>query len=444
MTAKEINICDIEIGERMRVDYGDLTELEETMGDEEIGQIQSIAVEIVEEGNGKPYLLVAGGRRLAALNKLGKDRVLARVYSPLTDTLRKRIELIENTARKELSWDEKSDLTESVHKLQMDLHDNKSSQHNPDGWSKEKTAKELGVTATTITRELELAEAMKVLPEIRACKTQKDAILMKDRLLEEKLRTELAGRIEIEMAEHNQGQVLIDAYKTGDAFELIKDVPDGSIDFIELDPDYGTGLDVFDRDDRSTVNEGGCAEGYKEYTPKEYSEMMKQITNECARVLKPTGWIICWHSPVRTVPTYVKLNDAGFTVNPAPCIWVKNRMTRNLNPDTTLGKQYEPFFYARKSEAKFSKRGYSNIFTAAAPTKRVHPTQKPYLMMKRIIEVFTRPGDSMLVPFAGSGTSLLAGHANGLNVLGYDLNPQYRDSYCLRVKKYIESPEDFS
>ena len=56
---------------------------------------------------------------------------------------------------------------------------------------------------------------------------------------------------------------------------------------------------------------------------------------------------------------------------------------------------------------------------------RVHPTQKPIVLMKWIIETYTRPGQVILDPFMGSGTTGVACVQTGRDFIGIEIDPGY-------------------
>jgi adenine-specific DNA-methyltransferase len=56
---------------------------------------------------------------------------------------------------------------------------------------------------------------------------------------------------------------------------------------------------------------------------------------------------------------------------------------------------------------------------------RLHPTQKPVPSLKPVIEAFTQPGDIVLDPFCGSGSTLLASKILGRRYIGIELNAQF-------------------
>lgn len=60
-----------------------------------------------------------------------------------------------------------------------------------------------------------------------------------------------------------------------------------------------------------------------------------------------------------------------------------------------------------------------------------HPTIYPLSMIVRIVKMATNPGDTVLDPFAGSGTSLVAAKIMGRNGIGFELDEKYREE-CMR------------
>jgi site-specific DNA-methyltransferase (adenine-specific) len=54
-----------------------------------------------------------------------------------------------------------------------------------------------------------------------------------------------------------------------------------------------------------------------------------------------------------------------------------------------------------------------------------HPTQKPVRLLKRMLEISARPGDLLLVPFAGSGSDCVAAQELGINFIGFETDPEF-------------------
>ena len=54
-----------------------------------------------------------------------------------------------------------------------------------------------------------------------------------------------------------------------------------------------------------------------------------------------------------------------------------------------------------------------------------HPTQKPVSLSTRLVRYFSNPGDTILVPFVGSGSECVAAASEGRGYIGFELNPSY-------------------
>ncbi|MDE2847507.1 MAG: site-specific DNA-methyltransferase [Gemmatimonadota bacterium] len=70
-----------------------------------------------------------------------------------------------------------------------------------------------------------------------------------------------------------------------------------------------------------------------------------------------------------------------------------------------------------------------------------HPTQKPLSITTRLIRHFTNQGDTVLVPFAGSGTECVAAVLEGRKFLGFELNPEYVDLARGRISHVDQQAE---
>ncbi|MBQ9002249.1 MAG: site-specific DNA-methyltransferase, partial [Eggerthellaceae bacterium] len=67
-------------------------------------------------------------------------------------------------------------------------------------------------------------------------------------------------------------------------------------------------------------------------------------------------------------------------------------------------------------------------------TPKVHPTQKPVAVLERLIEVFTDPGDVVIDPVAGSGSTLLAAARLGRDSYGFEIKKEYCRAFEEKIK----------
>lgn len=453
-----VPIDSIYVGERARKDLGDLEEIEESAKDVKIGQIQSIAVEPISGDltkTGKQYSLIAGARRLAAFKKAGVEKVFIRLYEGLDGHTRKRIELIENKARLDMAWPDQVALEDEIHRLYVDIHGEKVSSQDKTGWSQTDTAKATGRSTASVSRDLKLAKAMKDIPELGKCKTRSEAEKLLDKLQEKLIIDELAKRESTKRTKEESTGVdairarLYESYILSDVFEGLRGVTEKSVDFIDLDPPYGIDMSAVAnrRPDRNSAVEAYEAQQFAGVERGEYIDFLQRIMAECWRIMKPNSWLIVWYAPNPWADVVFNIiKDAGFTISRDAAIWLKNRISRNVNPKMTFSRQYESFYYAKKGSAVLMSTGHSNVFTADIPGQgqRIHPTEKPVELMKDILGCFVPPGAQVLVPFLGSGSTLIAAEEKQMSAFGFDCVEDFRNRFVMKVQNWRARPVDLS
>lgn len=124
---------------------------------------------------------------------------------------------------------------------------------------------------------------------------------------------------------------------------------------------------------------------------------------------------------------------------------------RKTNPVPAFRKQYvravEMLVWQVKEGAPwtFNNSGYHlNFyegkvlagFAVANGEPRFHPTQKPLWLMHSLIGCHTNPGDTILDPFTGSGTTLVAAKAQGRKAIGFELDERYAQAAAERLAQH--------
>ena len=430
-----IKLSDIDASNRARKDYKDVQGLAKSI--EEKGLIHPVAVSIHPTQSDK-YILVAGGRRFKAHEILGKQEILCRVYHAQLDDLELRsIELEENIQREDLSWQEKAFLEREIHRLQVSIHGEKVSRA-PDapGHSMTDTAELLGVSKGKISQDIALADAMEQFPDAPwdKCKNANEAKKLKGRMEKMIVNDHLAEKAQKTLGDGDQKIArLADAYVVGDFFKNVAEIPDGHYDLVEMDPPYGIDLQA------AKAKRGLGADGLMEYNEvdaKAYPEFLAKALKECYRVMKPDSYLVCWFGPDPWFELLASLLEGvGFRVPRIPGLWVKPFGQTN-SPTTRLASCYEMFFYAAKGNPQIYKPGTRNVFAfdPVVPDKKRHPTERPIPMIKSVLETFAAPDSKVLVPFAGSGATLIAAAEANMHPLGFDLEKSFRDRYILHLK----------
>jgi len=161
----------------------------------------------------------------------------------------------------------------------------------------------------------------------------------------------------------------------------------------------------------------------------------------CSRLLKkepkergqaPAMIVFCAFEQIQTVAEYGK--RYGF-MKSYPLFFIKNYSAQVLKANMRIvgAVEFAVVLY-RDKLPKFRNDGRMvfNWFDwrrdSAKAYPKIHPTQKPVSVLKRLIEVFTDPGDVVIDPCAGSGTTLRAAYELGRNSYGFEVDRQFYES----------------
>lgn len=126
------------------------------------------------------------------------------------------------------------------------------------------------------------------------------------------------------------------------------------------------------------------------------------------------------------------LVKSGFTTR--ICVWEKT------NPSPMNGQHVwlsgvELCVYGRKKGATFNEHCKNTVFRFPCGRNKIHPTQKPVELIERFILASSNPGDVILDPCMGSGTTAVACINTGRNYVGYEIDQQYHTAAMERIKK---------
>lgn len=412
-------------GTRFREEYGDITALSETIRDK--GVIQPITVR--HDGDDW-YYLKAGGRRLAAAKEAGYTQIPAiiRIVDADDDAEidDREVELIENIFRKDMTWNEQALLTKEIQDVYIKKHRD---------WSQAKLARLLNKGTADVSRNMQLAAALEVMPELaKVAKTQDEAFKMLKKLEEGAIVQELRQRQQVAMAKGHRDMLQIADcnYIIGDTFEGLAELrTDGLIHCIECDPPYAVDLnELKDNNEQHT-------ETYNEVKREAYPDFLHKLCGELYRVAAKHSWLIFWFGPTHFTLVKASLLEAGWAVDDIPAIWHRvGSSGQTRQPNINLGRAYEPFFVCRKGQPTLAKAGRSNVFAyePVPSQKKFHATQRPLPLIQEILETFTFTGQNVLIPFLGSGTTLRAVYNLGLTGWGFDNDKQYKDRFMIDVE----------
>lgn len=234
----------------------------------------------------------------------------------------------------------------------------------------------------------------------------------------------------------------------GDCLEVLKKLPPESVDMVFVDPPYFLQLPPRDlrRWSVKTRVEGVQDDWDKFGSFEAYDAFVTQILTMVRRVMKPqaTIWVIgTYHSIFRLGKImqdlgYWILNDVIWVkTNPMPN-WLGVRFT---NATETLiwalkDRRAKGYTFNRQAAKEYGlgKVG-ANVWMLPICTgaerlkdergKRLHSTQKPAELLRRVLLTSTREGDTVLDPVAGVGTTGFVAHGLNRNFIMIEINPKY-------------------
>jgi site-specific DNA-methyltransferase (adenine-specific) len=244
----------------------------------------------------------------------------------------------------------------------------------------------------------------------------------------------------------------------GDAFNVISNLPEGTFDLLLADPPYNLSKEF-------------GSEKFTRRTSDSYEEWLDSWLGPCVRLLKPTASIyVCgdWRSAAaiqRAGTKYFKLRnritwerEKGRGArrnwkNNSEDIWfftVSDEYTFDLEAVKQRRRVIAPYREnGRPKDWEHTENGNyrdthpSNIWTdISVPFWSMrentdHPTQKPEKLLAKIILASTRPGELILDPFAGVGTSAVVAKKLGRRFVAIEAD----EHYCLLALKRLEMAE---
>lgn len=225
----------------------------------------------------------------------------------------------------------------------------------------------------------------------------------------------------------------------GDAWTYLADRQDSSVDVVITDPPYDDRTHSMAKSNSTKATAGGRAlSGSKAEFGSMTFEDHRTLFEELGRISR--GWVIS------TLPTSTAFRFELDPPNGLRClrvgVWVKTNPMPILSADRpALG--WEPIVCLLKDGVKPWWNGGGKTINHVGPTSQGsgHPTQKPIHMIRGLVRAFSKPGDVVLDPFAGSGTTLRAAADEGRRAIGVE----YRADYCdLSARRLGQQAFDFS
>lgn len=415
----KVEIEKIEIGERFRKDLGD---------------VQSLAASIKKHGLLHPVVitytentprLVAGRRRLAACEYLEEKFIDVTVVALNAEDFG-TAERDENTQRKPFTPTEMFEVSRTLLEREEKLAkkrklSGKAQEEKPCGQrtqgqkraksSKERAAEAVGTSASKLKRIEKVIEAAAENEEYQDIVEEMDESGNVAGAVRELKKRQREGRIEIQSEEVRTSLTTRPdrVYYGNHTYYL----PDGTFDLIVTDPPYN--ISNLRAVDFSDEDRSGMSAHFGEWdymTELEYTSKTEDWSLDFFRLLRDGGSVYVFCAEAYISLMRKSLISAGFRFKNV-LVWA--RPNPKPKPDkTSFVASCDFIMFAVKGDGhtfNYTAHNEMHSFIQMAPAMGAereewgHRTQKPVALIKKLIELSSKPGDIVLDPFAGSGTT---------------------------------------
>lgn len=197
----------------------------------------------------------------------------------------------------------------------------------------------------------------------------------------------------------------------GDCLEVMKSIPDNSIDLVLTDPPYGMSFQSNHRENK-----------HKKIANDDNLDWLPNLIVELYRVCKhnTAHYMFCSYHKIDIFKQEI---EKYFTLKNI-LVWEKNNTSMgDLKADFAPKIEFVLFFQKGRREINGTRD--ANIFKSRRTGNELHPTQKPVDICEYLISKFSNEKDTILDPFMGSGTTGVACKNINRNFIGIELNDEY-------------------
>lgn len=277
-----------------------------------------------------------------------------------------------------------------------------------------------------------------------------------DRLLSDQVQPAVAEGRERPPSELPVGEILV-----GDCLELLGQLPERSVDLIFADPPYNLQLSTeLWRPNMTRVN--GVEDDWDRFTGfRHYDQFTRDWLGACRRVLKDEGalWVIGSYHNIHRVGAI--LQDLGYWIL-NEILWIKSNPMPNFR-GVRFTNAHEVLIWASKSKGSkytFHHHGmkslnggkqmrsdwYLPLCTGSERLKingvKAHATQKPEALLYRVLLSSSNPGDVVLDPFFGTGTTGAVAKRLGRQWIGIEKDRHYAEIANNRIAAVEPSTDE--
>lgn len=225
----------------------------------------------------------------------------------------------------------------------------------------------------------------------------------------------------------------------GDCRDIIRTL--GPVSHVIGDPPYEKEAHKVGRCTQASVKHGVNAD-------LDFEAITDDMRLEAARLAcnASQGWVLFFCQAEAAGDWRDALEAAGGKYK-RTMIWVKPDSTPQLNGQMPApGYESMPLAWCGDGHSRWNAGGKRGVYTHLTNQKDRdgrHPTEKPVPLMSELIADFTTPGDLILDPFMGSGTTGVACIKAGRRFVGIERDPKYFDVARQRLEAVVAAPDMF-
>jgi site-specific DNA-methyltransferase (adenine-specific) len=196
-----------------------------------------------------------------------------------------------------------------------------------------------------------------------------------------------------------------------DSLEILKLADPESVDLVITDPPYGMSF-------RSNYRK----EKYEHIANDGSVEWVWELVSLLDRVMKPNTHLY-WFCSFHNVDIFKQALEKFFTIKNI-LIWEKNN-TGMGDLTGSYAPKYEMIIFAQKGRRLLHGSRDPDIVHCDRTGNKFHPTQKPVHLLEYLIAKSSEPGEIVLDPFLGSGSTAIASRDMGRKYIGIEIDPKY-------------------
>lgn len=471
-----MKLSSITVPPRQRTDLGDITALATSI--KRLGLLQPIIVD-------RDGVLIAGCRRLSACRSLGWEDIPATISDEVDAGVKAEIEFEENHRRKSMSWQEECIAIADIHLKRRA----QSALDETGKWTQVLTGELLGVAVASVNIALNIAHRLadkdshlwtlsSVFEAMRHINQERETQLLRE--LAQRQSSEVApsiveppeapdiaaSRKEAARATYLKNPLNkpdeFDSYYEARTAQVAQDAAPatvinitprlhkgscldyllthkGAFDHIITDPPYGIDMDMLDQ---TNQGQSGIDSVRAQHDVKNNLQMLGAFIPLAYESLREQGFLVMWCDYMNFRYLHDTAVEAGFKVQRWPIVWQKTGPCKNSAAGFNFTKRNEIAIVCRKGLATLAKTCSTNTIIAGPDElsdSASHPFAKPYAVWEYLYEHLTIAGQSILDPFAGSGTAVISALKMNRSAFGCEIEDTHYNEMLNAVKTHYLS-----